>query len=229
MFKGTCRYLHFGSNRYTFSSSESSAIKLASFSSTTFQQSWDESTNLTALHRIRKTIPHPPCRPHRRCNKTDNESSIQTMYRWSKAHPFHFHRRTQTNFETTIGTTPPEKSSRGCPPSTQQSQLFRARRKQIPPLPKTVADIRLEGKWSETGQPVLLLDDTFHSNRIIVYATPDNLQDFAASEMFFCDGTFYTCPGLDDMENWRGWHSTLTKHLHRYQDLQGHTEHTKIF
>lgn len=73
--------------------------------------------------------------------------------------------------------------------------------KQIPPLPKTVADIRLEGKWSETGQPVLLLDDTFHNSRIIVYATPDNLQDFAAPEMFFCDGTFYTCPGLDGMEN----------------------------
>lgn len=110
------------------------------------------------------------------------------------------------------------------PTFNKQSQLFRARRKQIPPLPKTVADVRLEGKWSETGQPVLLLDDTFHNNRIIVYATPDNLQDFAASEMFFCDGTFYTCPGLDGMEKWRGWHSTLTKHLHRYQDLQGHTE-----
>lgn len=125
--------------------------------------------------------------------------------------------------------TPPEKSLRGCPPSTQQSQLFRARRKQIPPLPKTVADIRLEGKWSETGQPVLLLDDTFHNSRIIVYATPDNLQDFAASEMFFCNGTFYTCPGLDGMENWRGWHSTLTKHLHRYQDLQGHTERRRYY
>lgn len=85
-----------------------------------------------------------------------------------------FSQKNSTNFETTNGTTPPEKSSRGCPASTQQSQLFRARRKQIPPLPKTVADIRLEGKWSETGQPVLLLD-TFHNNRIIVYATPDNL------------------------------------------------------
>lgn len=103
MYKGTCRYLHFGSNRQTFSSSESSAIKLASFSFTTFQQSWDESTNLTALHMSRKTIPHPPCRPHRRCSKTDNESSIQTMYRWSKSHPFHFHRRTQQTSRQRMG------------------------------------------------------------------------------------------------------------------------------
>lgn len=82
--------------------------------------------------------------------------------------------------------------------NTARSSLYRARRKQTPPLPKTTADIRLEGKWTETetGQPFLLLDDIFQNNRILAFATTDNLQDLAASETFFCDGTFYTCPSL---------------------------------
>ena len=82
--------------------------------------------------------------------------------------------------------------------NTARSSLYRARRKQIPPLPKTTADIILEGKWveTETGQPFLLLDDIFQNNRILAFGTTDNLQDIAASETFFCDGTFYTCPSL---------------------------------
>eukprot|EP00105_Crassostrea_gigas_P023383 XP_011443190.1 PREDICTED: uncharacterized protein LOC105339364 [Crassostrea gigas] len=82
--------------------------------------------------------------------------------------------------------------------NTARSSFYRARRKQTPPLLKTTADIRLEGKWTETetGQPFLLLDDIFQNNRILAIATTDNLQDLAASETFFCDGTFYTCPSL---------------------------------
>lgn len=91
--------------------------------------------------------------------------------------------------------------------NTAKSTLYRARRKQTLPLPKTVADIRLERKWTETetGQPFLLLDNTFHNIRIIAYASPNNLHDFAASEMFSCDGTFYTCPGL--------FHQIFTIHI----------------
>lgn len=65
-------------------------------------------------------------------------------------------------------------------------------------LPKTTADIRLEGKWTETEmeKPFLLLDDFFQNNRILAFATTDNLQDLAASKTFYCDGTFYTCPSL---------------------------------
>ncbi|XP_065927384.1 uncharacterized protein [Magallana gigas] len=40
------------------------------------------------------------------------------------------------------------------------------------------------------------MDDIFQNNRILSFATTDNLQDLAASETFFCDGTFYTCPSL---------------------------------
>eukprot|EP00105_Crassostrea_gigas_P023045 XP_011442766.1 PREDICTED: uncharacterized protein LOC105339059 [Crassostrea gigas] len=80
--------------------------------------------------------------------------------------------------------------------NTARSSLYRARRKQTPPLSKTTADIRLEGKWTETGQPFLLLEDDIFQNRILAFATTDNLQDLAASETCFCDGTFYTCPSL---------------------------------
>uniref|UniRef100_K1RNG1 Uncharacterized protein n=1 Tax=Magallana gigas TaxID=29159 RepID=K1RNG1_MAGGI len=85
--------------------------------------------------------------------------------------------------------------------NTARSSLYRARRKQTPPLPKTTADIRLEGKWTETetGQPFLLLDNIFQNNTILAFATTYNLQDLAASETFFCDGTFYTCPSLIDL------------------------------
>ena len=84
---------------------------------------------------------------------------------------------------------------------TARSSIFRARRKQTPPLPKTTADIRLEGKWTETetGQPFLLLDNIFQNNTILAFATTYNLQDLAASETFFCDGTLYTCPSLIDL------------------------------
>eukprot|EP00105_Crassostrea_gigas_P021897 XP_011441209.1 PREDICTED: uncharacterized protein LOC105337957 [Crassostrea gigas] len=34
------------------------------------------------------------------------------------------------------------------------------------------------------------------TSRMLAFATTDNLQDLAASETFFCDGTFYTCPSL---------------------------------
>lgn len=82
-----------------------------------------------------------------------------------------------TNYETTNRTTPSEKSYKGCPPSTQSS-LCRARRKLTPPLPKAVADTTLEGK------PFLLLDDNFYNNRIIAFATQDNLQDSPLQRYF---------------------------------------------
>lgn len=70
--------------------------------------------------------------------------------------------------------------------NTARSSLYRTHRIQTPPLPKTTADIRLEGKWTETdtGQPFLLLDGIFQNNRLLVFATT------------FCDVTFYTCPSL---------------------------------
>lgn len=79
-----------------------------------------------------------------------------------------------------------------------KSSLYRARRKQTPPLPKTMTDINLKGRWTETstGEQFLLFDDGEGNNRILAFATSENLADLAASDVFFSDGTFYTCPTL---------------------------------
>ena len=82
--------------------------------------------------------------------------------------------------------------------NSAKSSLYRARRKQTPPLPKTPAAITLEGKWTETatGDRFLLFDDTRQTNRIIAFASTDNLRDLSTSDQIFCDGTFFTCPTL---------------------------------
>ena len=82
--------------------------------------------------------------------------------------------------------------------NSAKSSLYRARRKQTPPLPKTQTDIRLEGKWTQTatGDRFLLFDNTHQTSRMIAFATTENLQDLATTDKFFCDGTFYTCPSL---------------------------------
>ena len=74
--------------------------------------------------------------------------------------------------------------------------MYRARRKQTPPLPKTKTDIFLDGKWTETatGDIFLLFDDGDQNNRMLAFATTENLHHLAASNTFYCDGTFYTCP-----------------------------------
>lgn len=82
--------------------------------------------------------------------------------------------------------------------NTAKSSLYRARRKETPALPKALGDITLEGKWTETitGQRFLLFDDGEHRNRIIAFATTENLGHLSTADTFYCDGTFYTCPSL---------------------------------
>ena len=42
----------------------------------------------------------------------------------------------------------------------------------------------------------LLFDDNQPKRRIIALATTKNLRNLANTDIFFCDGTFYTCPNL---------------------------------
>ena len=57
-----------------------------------------------------------------------------------------------------------------------------------------MTDIALEGKWTQiaSGDSFLLFDDNKSTRRTIVFATTQNMRDLA--NIFFCDGTFYTCP-----------------------------------
>jgi len=81
---------------------------------------------------------------------------------------------------------------------SSKSTLYRARRKQTPKLPASSIDIQLDGKWTETstGERFLLFDDTQQQQRIIAFATTENLTDLSASDRIYCDGTFYTCPSV---------------------------------
>jgi hypothetical protein len=61
-----------------------------------------------------------------------------------------------------------------------------------------MTDIALEGRWTQraTGDNFLLFDDNQPTRCIIAFATTENLRDLANADIFFCDGTFYTCPNL---------------------------------
>jgi len=80
-----------------------------------------------------------------------------------------------------------------------RAALYRTRSKVIPRLPATQQDINLEGSWTETpaGERFLLCDDTNDQNqRILIFATDDNLRRLCDLLTVFGDGTFYSCPGL---------------------------------
>jgi hypothetical protein len=82
--------------------------------------------------------------------------------------------------------------------SCRQS-LYNNRSKTLPKLPLRQRDIDLEGTWTQstTGERFLLCDDTNdQGQRILIFATDDNLRNLCASELILGDGTFYFCPGL---------------------------------
>jgi len=62
--------------------------------------------------------------------------------------------------------------------ASMKSSLYRARRKDTPPLPQTRQVIELTGKWTQTtsGEDFLLFDDG-HDMRIIAFSTKQNLVD----------------------------------------------------
>ena len=69
--------------------------------------------------------------------------------------------------------------------------LYRARAKVRPPLPKTRADIILEGPWIETkdGRPFLVIDDG-SEQRILGFTTDDLMTTLCGATTVYMDGTF---------------------------------------
>ncbi len=78
-----------------------------------------------------------------------------------------------------------------------KSSLYRRRRKLIPQLPATRADVHFEGEWalSVKGENFLLAEEGA-DDKIIIFATDDHLRKLAGADMIFIDGTFQTCPRL---------------------------------
>jgi len=73
--------------------------------------------------------------------------------------------------------------------------LYRQRNKEIPKIPTTRNDIDLQGRWTETsaGEKFLLVNDG-DDDKILIFATINNLTNLAAAETIYADGTFYTSP-----------------------------------
>ena len=65
-------------------------------------------------------------------------------------------------------------------------------------IPTILDDIRLDGKWTETvtEDRFLLFDDSEQTHRMIALATSDNFTNISTADIFYCDGTFYTCPTM---------------------------------
>ena len=76
--------------------------------------------------------------------------------------------------------------------------LKRQRSQNIPKLPKSRRDIRLEGDWSQTsdGSRFLLHSPSMTDNEIIVYASDASLLRLANCKTIYMDGTFKCCPSL---------------------------------
>jgi hypothetical protein len=56
-------------------------------------------------------------------------------------------------------------------------------------IAKSVTDIALEGKWTQTATgDSFLLDDNQPTRRIIAFATTENLRDLTNADIVFCDG-----------------------------------------
>lgn len=78
-----------------------------------------------------------------------------------------------------------------------KDQFYNQRHKTLPALPTSLADLQLQGEWTETttGQQFLLADDNTNG-RILLFSTQQNLTHLAAADTVYGDGTFHVCPAL---------------------------------
>ena len=83
--------------------------------------------------------------------------------------------------------------------SSMSSALYRHRRKTIPVLPQTRAEVDLEDDWTRTtdDERFLLFSDG-EENKILAFSTDQQLRDLRAAETVYMDGTFSSCPALWD-------------------------------
>ena len=84
------------------------------------------------------------------------------------------------------------------PPLEQiKSSLYAHRRMRLPPLPSSRANICLEGEWTKTasGDDFLIADDG-DDDKVLIFATDDNIRQLCRADTVYGDGTFQTCPRL---------------------------------
>ena len=77
------------------------------------------------------------------------------------------------------------------------SALHRHRRKTIPVLPQTRAEVDLEDDWTRTTDDErFLLFSKGEENKILAFSTDQQLRALQAAETVYMDGTFSSCPAL---------------------------------
>ena len=78
-----------------------------------------------------------------------------------------------------------------------RSSLYRARHENTPVLPTHRRDVSLPNRFTQTmgGEDFLQVDDG-DDEKILIFATEDNLRPMADADAFYVDGTFSTCPSL---------------------------------
>ena len=81
--------------------------------------------------------------------------------------------------------------------SAVKSALYRQRRKLIPALPSTRAEVTFEGEWARTasGKSFLLAEDG-GEEKIVIFSSEDDLRRLAEAECLYVDGTFHICPSI---------------------------------
>jgi len=78
-----------------------------------------------------------------------------------------------------------------------KSALYRHRKNTLPTLPTTRAEVNLDDPWISTsdGRPFLLFEDG-QDEKMLVFATQEQLSVLQEADIIYMDGTFSSCPSL---------------------------------
>ncbi|XP_071104166.1 uncharacterized protein [Haliotis cracherodii] len=81
--------------------------------------------------------------------------------------------------------------------SSVGSAMYRHRSHTIPKIPKTRAEVDIAAPWREThdGERFLLFADG-EEDKMLVFATDDQLRVLQSASIVYMDGTFSACPDL---------------------------------
>lgn len=78
--------------------------------------------------------------------------------------------------------------------NTIRSSLQRVRSSLVPPIPRHIADVAIDGEWAETwnGNPFLSMID--NNWGLAVFSTDNNFKILNRCAEIYIDGTFKSCP-----------------------------------
>ena len=75
-----------------------------------------------------------------------------------------------------------------------RSVLNRERAKHVPPVPRNLAQVNINGLWALTQNQQQYLRHQNNGSGVLIFATDEDLQLLANATMVFVDGTFKTAP-----------------------------------